>query len=112
MDTKEGAFLVYVTTPTREEAVDLARALVHLGLAAGVNILPGAQSVYRWKGAVCEAAECLLLAQASEEALEPLIREVRARHSYEVPCIIALSIGHGHSPFLRWIAENSRPSIK
>lgn len=111
MDIKgtERAFLVYMTTPTREEAVELARALVRSRLAAGVNVLPGAQSVYRWKGEVCEADEYVLLAQVSEAALSSFIEEVRARHSYEVPCVIAMPIEGGHNPFLRWIAENSLP---
>ena len=111
MDNREAerAFLVYITTPTREEALALARALVELGLAAGANVLSGAQSVYRWKGEIREAAECLLLVQVSGAALPALTEEVRRRHSYEVPCVIAMPIEEAHQPFLRWIAENSLP---
>ena len=58
-------FLVYMTTPTQEEALTLARELVRMRLAAGVNMLPGAQSVYRWKGEVHEAGECLLVADTA-----------------------------------------------
>ena len=38
--------------------------------------------------------------------------EKRARelHPYEVPCIVALPLVHGHAPFLRWITEETRPS--
>ncbi|WP_297669569.1 divalent-cation tolerance protein CutA [uncultured Desulfovibrio sp.] len=103
------AYLAYVTAPAQDEALALARALVEEGLAAGVNVIPGARSVYRWRGAVREAGECLLLAQVSGAALPAFTRAVRERHGYEVPCIVALTIADGHEPFLRWIAENSLP---
>ena len=71
-------FLVYMTTPTQEEALTLARELVRMRLAAGVNIVPGAQSVYRWKGEVHEAGECLLVAQVSEAALPDFMHKAAA----------------------------------
>ena len=64
------SFLVYVTVPHEREALDLARMLVEARLAAGVNVLPGARSVYRWQGEVREAGECLLLAQVGRAAFE------------------------------------------
>ena len=71
--------------------------------------IASAQSVYRWKGEVCEANECLLAAQVSEAALPEFMARARALHSYEVPCVIAMPIADGHQPFLRWITENSLP---
>lgn len=87
----------------------LARELVAARLAAGVNILPGAASVYRWQEKICEAAEIVLLAQVSEAALADFSAHVRARHPHEVPCISALPIAGGNAAFLRWIGENSLP---
>ncbi len=102
-------FLVYMTAPTEQEALHLARELVAQRLAAGVNMLPAARSVYRWQGTVHEAGECLLLAQVSEAALPQFMERVRALHSYEVPCVVAMPIAAGYQPFLQWIAENSLP---
>lgn len=93
-----------------EAARLLARELIAARLAAGVNILPGAVSVYRWQGAVCEAAEIVLLAQVSEAALADFCARVRARHPHEVPCISALPIAGGNPAFLRWIGQNSFPA--
>lgn len=87
----------------------LARELVEARLAAGVNILPGAHSVYRWQENVCEAAEIVLLAQVSRAAFADFRAHVRARHPHEVPCITALPIADGNAAFLRWIGENSLP---
>lgn len=109
MQNTQDCFLAYITIPSREEALALARALVEARLAAGVNVLPGAMSVYRWRGAVREAAECLLLAQVAGTALPAFTRTVRELHGYEVPCVVALPVAGGHAPFLRWIAENSLP---
>lgn len=104
------ALLVYLTMPDEDAALALARMLVHERLAAGVNIVPGARSIYRWRDDVHEAAECLLLAQVAEAAFDDFSSAVRRVHTYEVPCIIALPLTAGHAPFLQWIEENSRPS--
>ena len=45
----------------------------------------------------------------SEAALPQFMERVRALHSYEVPCVVAMPIAAGYQPFLQWIAENSLP---
>ena len=102
--------LVYITVPHREEAEELARHLVQTGLAAGVNMLPGVRSVYRWQGVVHERDERVLIAQTRADRFDDLERAVRARHSDEVPCIVALPICQGSAPFLDWIASTARPA--
>lgn len=103
------ALLVYVTVPDGAEARRIARALVEKRLAAGVNILPGAASIYRWQGRICEAAEHVLLAQVSRAAFAAARETILALHSHQVPCIIALPLEDGHPPFLHWIEKNCRP---
>ena len=103
------SLLACVTVPDGATARTLAHLVVERRLAAGVNILFGALSVYRWKGKVRESRECLLLAQVSEAALPQFMERVRALHSYEVPCVVAMPIAAGYQPFLQWIAENSLP---
>ncbi|MDR2054442.1 MAG: divalent-cation tolerance protein CutA [Desulfovibrio sp.] len=103
------AYLAYVTVPDRERALAIARTLVETRLAAGVNVLPGATSVYRWRGEIRETGECLLFAQVSREAFPCFCETVRRHHCHEVPCIVALPLQAGHTPFVRWIEENSLP---
>ena len=103
------SFLVYVTAPDEALALALARTLVGEGLAAGVNIVPGVRSIYRWRGQVHDAKEHLLVAQVSRAALPAFEAAVKRLHSYEVPCMVAVPIEAGYGPFLDWIRENSRP---
>lgn len=99
----------YVTVPERDAALALAESLVRRGLAAGVNVVAGERSFYRWQGELCEAREWLLFAQVSAEAFPAFCAAVREAHSHQTPCIVAWPLTAGHAPFLRWIEENSRP---
>ncbi|MEE9255532.1 MAG: divalent-cation tolerance protein CutA [bacterium] len=102
-----GAFrLVLVTAASEEEAASIARALVEEGLAACVNIVPRVRSIYRWKGAVEDEAESLLLIKTAAERLEALTERVLALHSYDVPEVIALSLDRGAAGYLDWLAES------
>ncbi|MGO9095012.1 MAG: divalent-cation tolerance protein CutA [Bryobacteraceae bacterium] len=86
-----------------EEAASIARALVERRLAACVNIVPGVRSVYRWKGAVEEAAEWLLVIKSSQALFDRLEEELRRMHSYETPEIVALPVVAGSAGYLAWL---------
>ncbi len=100
-----GAVLVLSAVGTREEAGRIAQALVGERLAACVNVVPGVASVYRWKGAVHEDDELLLVIKTRAEAVEALRARLLALHSYELPEVVVLPIAGGHAPYLDWIAE-------
>ena len=104
------SLLACVTVPDGATARTLAHLVVERRLAAGVNILPGALSVYRWEGKVRESRECLLLAQVSRAAWEDFRAAVEAAHPYAVPCIVGMPLEKGNAPFLEWIAQNSSPA--
>lgn len=99
--------LVYMTAESREEALNLARILAGRKLCAGINIVPGALSVYWWEGKIREKEECLLFAQVSDKALPAFMEAARALHSYQTPCVVALPLAGGSGPFLEWIENNS-----
>jgi len=84
----------------------MARTLVEDRLAACVNIVGGVDSVYRWKGAVEEAAEILLLIKTSVEKLDALEAAVRRLHSYDVPEFLILQIDGGSVAYLNWLRES------
>ena len=98
---------LYVTAANAREARKLAADLVENRLAACVNILGPVRSIYRWKGKVEAAREVVLLAKTRAALADRAIRRIKALHSYEVPCVVALPILKGHPAFLRWIADET-----
>ncbi|MBX6420816.1 MAG: divalent-cation tolerance protein CutA [Sinobacteraceae bacterium] len=105
--SEEEALLVLVTCPP-EAAEGLARALVEQRLAACVNRIDGLRSVYRWRDAVESAEESLLLAKTTRARYAQLEAAVRARHPYELPEIVAVSLSCGLPAYLQWLAQSTR----
>jgi periplasmic divalent cation tolerance protein len=97
--------LVLCTASSEVEAKSIAHDLVERKLAACVNIVGPMQSVYRWKGAVDEAQEYLLLIKTGAEHFESVRDAIVSLHSYEVPEVIQLSIKDGLPAYLSWISE-------
>lgn len=100
--------IVYMTAPNRREAESIGRQLVEQRLAACVNILGPIRSIYRWQGKVHHAGETAFLAKTRATLMRKLVRQVRAQHGYECPCVVALPIQGGYRPFLQWIADETR----
>lgn len=96
---------LYVTAPTREVAVDLARDLVRDGLVACANVIGGVTSVYRWDGALCEDDEVVMFAKTDRGHVDAARARIVERHPYDVPCVVALPLVGGHPAYLAWVAE-------
>ena len=101
--------VVLSSVGTAEDAARIARALVERRLAACVNVLPGVRSFYRWKGAVQEDEERLLVIKTRRERFEALCEALVALHPYELPEAIVLPIEAGHAPYLGWLDESVSP---
>jgi len=100
--------LVLTTAGSQEEARIIARALVERRLAACVNIVPKVESIYRWKDAVEEAQEWLLLIKTSGGVFDQVRAVIQELHSYKVPECICLAIEDGSPGYLDWIAGSVR----
>jgi periplasmic divalent cation tolerance protein len=98
---------VYVTAGTREEAAGIGRALVEEGLAACVNLLSPHTAIYRWQGRLAEDEEHALLAKTVAARLPALRDRVRALHSYDLPCILAIPAVGGDAGFLAWVRSET-----
>ncbi len=99
--------LVYVTASSRDEATRLGRTLVLERLAACANIIAGVRSICEWRGELVESDEAVLLLKTPSHRVAALTERLVALHSYDVPCVVALAIEQGHSPFLEWIAQQT-----
>ena len=100
--------VLLTTCSSAEEAEKIARALVEKRLAACVNVLPGVRSFYRWKDALEDASEWLLLIKSKHELFDALRAELEKIHSYEVPEILALPIVAGSANYLNWLETELR----
>jgi periplasmic divalent cation tolerance protein len=88
---------------SEERAAALARHLVERRLAGCVSIVPGARSVYRWKGAIEDTAEWLLVIKSRRDLFHALREELGKMHTYEVPEVIALQVVDGAENYLAWL---------
>lgn len=102
-----GTILVISTLPNRETAEKLAHALIEQQLAACVNILPGATSVYRWQGKVESASETIVLIKTTMACYPALENAIKKQHPYELPEIIAVPVSAGLPAYLDWVATES-----
>lgn len=105
------ALVVLTNCPDEAVADRIARTLVENGLAACVNRLAPASSIYRWKGAVERATETPLLIKTTRERYTEVEQAIRSIHPYETPEIVALAIEAGFGPYLRWIADETQPPL-
>lgn len=101
------AVFIYSTFPDKTIAEKAAHDLLEQRLVACVNILPAMQSLYWWQGKIDSAAEIILIAKTTHEQFEAAKSCILSLHTYACPCIIALPITAGHTPFLEWITQET-----
>jgi periplasmic divalent cation tolerance protein len=104
------AIFVLTNLPDSESAFNLARELVQLRLAACVNVLSPATSLYRWQGRLDQATEIPLLAKSTSDRYEALERAIVERHPYDVPEIVSWPVERGLPAYLRWIEDECQPA--
>ena len=99
--------VILSTTGSEEQALAIARALVSERLAACVNIIGPIRSVYRWRDAIEDEQEYLLLIKTRATSYVKVERRVRELHTYEVPEVLALSADRGSPPYIKWLLEST-----
>ncbi len=97
--------VVFVTVSGEEEGRKIARLLVGARKVACVNILPGVDSVFWWKGEIDSEQESLLIVKTKAALFPEVVDLVKSAHSYEVPEIIALPIVAGNEDYLEWLDQ-------
>ena len=99
---------VYVIFADEAEAERIGRLVVEERLAACVNILSPARSIYRWQGAVETPAEVAAIFKTTDARLDAMIARIAALHSYDVPCIASWPIVKVFAPYRDWIEDSTR----
>lgn len=100
-------YQVESTTDSREEAGEIARALVEKRLAACVQVVGPIRSTFWWEGRVQDAEEFLLLCKVPAEHLAEATALIEELHSYDVPEILAFEVASGSRSYLEWVAAET-----
>lgn len=104
----ESVRLVLCSFPDIDSARQIGTLLVERQLAACVNLLPGAESIYHWQGKVESAPEVLALFKTSAEAWPDFEKALSEAHPYEVPEIVAIRPDAVAVPYRAWLSESLR----
>jgi periplasmic divalent cation tolerance protein len=102
-----GAVVVLTTAGSAEEAGTLAGALVERRVAACVQVVPIAESVYWWEGRIAREAEWLLLCKTTRARYADLERAILELHSYATPEIVALPAERVADSYLAWLGRET-----
>lgn len=94
---------VYAVFGSREEAERIGRAMVEKRLAACVNILGPARSIYRWDGEIETAEEVPALFKTTMETANALIADIVRMHSYDVPAVCLWPIARTLESYADWV---------
>ena len=97
--------LVLSSCPDLDSAERLARLALEEHLAACVNIIPIACSMYLWKGEFIKDQEYLLLAKSTQERLADLESHWKVHHPYEVPEFLVVDATASSKEYGKWVEK-------
>lgn len=98
--------LVFCTFPDQDSARQVGTFLVETQLAACVNLIPGVESVYRWKGAVESAQEVQALFKTTSAKLVAFEQALSDHHPYDTPEIVAVRPDFVSQRYSDWVKES------
>ncbi|HEX8372998.1 MAG TPA: divalent-cation tolerance protein CutA [Chthoniobacterales bacterium] len=91
------------TFPNPETAHQISRVLIEEHLAACVNILPGALSIYHWDGKVMEEQEVVAFFKTSTIHRGKFQQRLMDLHPAEVPECVMMEVLDGSPKYLNWV---------
>ncbi|MFO7586920.1 MAG: divalent-cation tolerance protein CutA [Gemmatimonadota bacterium] len=103
---EEPVVALLVTGPDADTLASIGRALVEAGLAACVNVLPGARSLYLWEGRVHEDAEAIGIVKTVRSLVPAVTRRIGELHPYELPEVLGLRAEGGSEAYAAWVRES------
>ena len=101
--------LVFTTFEREEDAARVVRTLIEERLIACGNLLPGARSLYRWKGAIADAREVVVLMKTRKQDWTALLSRLHELHPYETPECVAVRVAAGAPKYMAWLEEVLAP---
>lgn len=108
-DTESAVVLAITTFADANTARQIGTRMVEAQLAACVNVIPGLESFYRWKGDLEVEGECLALVKTTRDRAGELERWLREHHPYEQPEFLVIPVEGGSAAYLGWVRDTVAP---
>jgi periplasmic divalent cation tolerance protein len=102
---------VVTTLPDEPTAASIIRQLVEKKSAACGTILPGARSIYRWKDAIEDFAEVVVIFKIPKAAATDFESELRSLHPYETPEIAAFQAAQALQAYSAWVVASCEKTV-
>lgn len=99
--------LIYTVCKNRVEAKKIAQMLLKLKLIACANWWE-IESVYRWRDKVVNDKEVAMILKTRKSYYKKIESVIKKIHSYEVPCILKLSVDKGEQKYLEWLRKETK----
>ena len=98
--------LLLSTFPSRDVARSVTFTLVEERFVACGSLVPGVESIYRWKGEIETSDEVLVVFKTTAGRAAGAMERLRALHPYEVPEIVQVPVTGGWPDYLAWVGES------
>ena len=102
--------LALVTAPDMKTARRLGRAALQARLIACANLLSKIESHYWWQGKLERETEVLMVFKTTTRRLAALEKLVVAKHPYDTPEFVVISVAGGNNRYLDWLAGAVQPA--
>ncbi|KAL0965258.1 hypothetical protein UPYG_G00278930 [Umbra pygmaea] len=97
--------VLLINCPNEQVAKDIGRAIMDRRMAASVNVLPKASTMYYWKGEIHESTEILMLVKTRTSKIQRLTDYVKSIHPYDIPEVLSFPVEDGILSFMKWMDE-------
>lgn len=102
--------VLFTTFANRADAERVCGALVENRAIVCATILPGAVSIYPWKGRIERAEEVFVIIKTAMRARRAAARALLELHPYETPELIIQSGFAWNDAYLAWLDAWTRPA--
>jgi periplasmic divalent cation tolerance protein len=110
MNTSEYS-LIIATFPDKASAKTTAKLLVEKRLAACAQLFQ-IESIYLWKGEICDENEVMLFIKSRTALFDEIAAAIKKSHTYEVPEIVQIPLTDGLPAYLQWIADCTEQNLR
>ncbi|MFM8763416.1 MAG: divalent-cation tolerance protein CutA [Spartobacteria bacterium] len=101
---------VVTTLPDEAVAAGIVRQLIEKKAAACGTIIPGARSIYRWKDAIEDSPEAIVIFKIPRSRADTFESELRALHPYETPEIAIFEPERVSQAYADWVLNSCSTS--